>query len=122
MELQGTVNVEVLKEGCASIKKEVLTGLSLKAKFIESQWQKELTENSVKRINIEQEHIKNVAALIKSYEALVEQLQTELEDSRQKQSLSFWKAEIAVKAQNDYMERYYESIVRLNNRLNGSTR
>ncbi len=121
MELQGTVNVEVLKEGCASIKKEVLTGLSLKAKFIESQWQKELTENSVKRINIEQEHIKNVAGLIKSHEALTEQLELELQDSRQRERLSYMKAEIALKETNDYMDRYYDAVIRLN-KLNGPTR
>lgn len=112
--IQGTVNIEILKEGYKTIQLAVLQGLSVKSKFIESQWTKELTESSIKRINTEQEHIKNVAGLIKSFEAIIERLELELQKSRQNEKQANTKAEMALKEANDYMDKYYSAIIRLN--------
>lgn len=84
LEPQGSLQIEILKEGYESLKNTVMTGLESKSKFIEAQWQKELTESTIKRINIESEHIKACIGLMDTIENLIKAFEDELQTERVK--------------------------------------
>jgi hypothetical protein len=82
LEHQGSLQIEILKEGFEQAKNTVMAGLEAKSKFIEAQWQKELTESAIKRINYESEHIKACFGLMDAMENLLKAFEDELQTER----------------------------------------
>lgn len=116
-ELQGTITVEILKEGVEIILNDVLSGLESKAKFIEKKFQEELTDSAFKRVQIEEEHVKNVGAMIKAFTDLIGALELELQQSREKEIKANQMVRMAQKDMFEYMDKYYEVVLRLNDAL-----
>lgn len=87
-ELQNSLTIEILKEGYESLKNTVMIGLESKSKFIEAQWQKDLTEASVKRINIESEHVKMCIGLLDAMDNLIEAFEDEMQTERVKYDMT----------------------------------
>ena len=76
--MQDKLKLEILKEGYEVQRKAVEDGLESKVRFVKSLREKELSEATVKRINVEEEHIRACDGLLQMLDDLIEAYEGEL--------------------------------------------
>lgn len=112
--MQDKLKLEVLKEALMVQKESVEAGLASKAKFVKSQYEKDLTEPVFKRVKIEEEHIRQCLGLLQTLEDLVECFENELQLERTRLQKSKELNTMYVNDLNDYRNKYYTIVLQLN--------
>lgn len=105
--MQETLKLEIYKVGEANLKQTVLNKLALKQKFINNKLESPDNEGILDRLQLEQEHLDSVRALLDIQDETIKELKDQLHKSEQ------WRLKLreinimVIEDCKDYMEKYY---------------
>jgi hypothetical protein len=112
--MQEKVKIEILKEGYQVQRQSVESGLESKARFVKSQYEKELTDPIFKRVKAEEEHIRECVGLLQTIDDVIEAYEAELQSERGKLARCRAIQEMFANDASEYREKYYMIILQLN--------
>jgi hypothetical protein len=112
--MQEKLKLEILKEGYEVQRKTVEDGLESKVRFVKSLREKELSESTVKRINVEEEYIRACDGLLQMLDDLIEAFEESLQTERTMRAKLRELNEEISKDAKDYQDKYYQTLLDLN--------